>query len=869
MLTETLSGSLIQSIRKSGHFAIGAITVARRNLLLVDGDPKSLRVMEVSLRKAGYSVTTAVNGEDAIEKVGISTPDLVISDTKMEVMDGYQLCEKLKAEPQWAKIPFIFLTNQKSVEDKVRGLELGVDDYLTKPIYIKEIITRVNILLQKREREKLQLRDRKSSFSGSIDDMGIVDLIQTIELGRKTGIAHFISAENPDQKAEVFFRNGKVIDAKLGRLQGEKAVYRLLLWNSGSFEIDFKPSLAHPDNITLSSQGLLMEGMRRLDEWGRMLEQLPSLQTCFEVDYHELSERLSEIPDEINHILRLFDGKRALLQVVDDSQFDDLEALGIISKLYFEGLIYDATHRPAEEVSAVTMNEWMSKPPPPNPDELDKGETTQAGSPEQSRSVAEEVDDSLPVPEPVASEPEIPAKIVPEPEIPAEIVSGTTSPETEAPTVPEIPSVIESRVKVEPIPQDSESVGRGEGAWVVIEKKEGEYRATGEGLTDQGLTKDSARTVRTAEQEAAVSDESDLKEEEAIPLVRKKERAIDARAEEIVEDMLTLMRPRIGSAEDADETDSARPEPGENADARDAAKPEAENVSSTEQGFFEAADESRHSVFSEPIHAVEDGSGRSGSSWMLWLVAILLVGSGLGFGGWFIHEKFVNSTSDAGKGLGISGPADSGVPATPVDAGAIVRPDSGSVASTSDGPASKDAGTAEASADDDIELAIQPLVPADKSSRTLPETPDAGPGKDASAGKIRKVPDRKVVKVKPVSAEYTNQLKRGEALYRAGKIKAASQALEKAIVANPRGAAAMIALANAYFELDDNTRAIKLAKQALQINPNNSRAFLTLGTIYQTIGKNTQAKSAYRRYLKLNPKGRFASDVRSILKTLK
>ncbi|RME25470.1 MAG: response regulator, partial [Deltaproteobacteria bacterium] len=195
--------------------------MARKNLLLVGGDPKSLRVMEVSLRKAGYSVTTATNGEDALEKVAISVPDLVISDTKMEVMDGFEFCRRLKENPAWASIPFIFLTNQKSVEDKIRGLELGVDDYLTKPIYIKEIITRVNILLQKKERERIQVRDRKTAFIGTIEDMGVVDIIQTIELGRKTGVATFTSSDNPPKVARVYFRNGKVIDAELGKLEGE------------------------------------------------------------------------------------------------------------------------------------------------------------------------------------------------------------------------------------------------------------------------------------------------------------------------------------------------------------------------------------------------------------------------------------------------------------------------------------------------------------------------------------------------------------------------------------------------------------------------------------------------------------------------
>ena len=82
-----------------------------------------------------------------------------------------------------------------------------------------------------------------------------------------------------------------------------------------------------------------MEGMRRVDEWGRLCEQLPPLTTLFEIDHPELLDRLSEIPDELNGILRLFDGKRSLLQVVDESPFEDLSTLSTISKLYFEGLL--------------------------------------------------------------------------------------------------------------------------------------------------------------------------------------------------------------------------------------------------------------------------------------------------------------------------------------------------------------------------------------------------------------------------------------------------------------------------------------------------------------------------------------------------
>jgi hypothetical protein len=131
----------------------------------------------------------------------------------------------------------------------------------------------------------------------------------------------------------------------------------------GSFDVQFVP-VERQDRIDVSTQGLLMEGMRRLDEWGRMLEQLPPLETVFEIDYRQLADRLAEIPDEVNGLLRLFDGKRSLSRVVDDSDFEDLAALGIISKLYFEGLIRELGSVPADDPDAQKPNvqEWLSAP---------------------------------------------------------------------------------------------------------------------------------------------------------------------------------------------------------------------------------------------------------------------------------------------------------------------------------------------------------------------------------------------------------------------------------------------------------------------------------------------------------------------------
>jgi len=298
-------------------------------------------VLEVSLRKAGYSVAACADAKSALETLELSKPDLILSDTRLPGTDGFELAQKIRASAEWSDIPFMFLSSDLSVESKVRGLEQGVEDYLTKPIYIKEIIARVNLVLQRRQRRGLEERggsSGKTRFTGSLADMGIVDLLQTIDNGKKSGVLHLRSGS---QAAAIYFRDGSIVDAELGSLRAERAIYRSLVWSEGTFELDFR-DVRREDVVKSSTQGVLMEGMRRLDEWGRLAEQLPRLDTVFEVNADELLARLAEIPDEINSILRHFDGERTLIDVVDRCTQDDLETLSAVSKLYFEGLIVQA-----------------------------------------------------------------------------------------------------------------------------------------------------------------------------------------------------------------------------------------------------------------------------------------------------------------------------------------------------------------------------------------------------------------------------------------------------------------------------------------------------------------------------------------------
>jgi DNA-binding response OmpR family regulator len=307
---------------------------------LVDADPRSLRVLEVSLRKAGYNLATANDGTTALSMIASSTPDLILTDTRLPGLDGFALVESVRRNPDWGSIPIMFLSSDPAVESKVRGLTLGVEDYLTKPIYIKEIVARINISLSRFERENFARGGGRQSlsktrFTGSLGDMGLVDLLQTIEISRKSGVLEVHAGQRTGM---MTFREGQILDAELGSLHGERALYRILLFSEGDFEIDFRP-VKTEQFIRVATQGLLMEGMRRLDEWGRLLEQIPPISSVMEINEDELGQRLAELPDEINAVLRAIDGQRSLEEVIDAVEADDLHTLGTLSKLFFEGVI--------------------------------------------------------------------------------------------------------------------------------------------------------------------------------------------------------------------------------------------------------------------------------------------------------------------------------------------------------------------------------------------------------------------------------------------------------------------------------------------------------------------------------------------------
>jgi DNA-binding response OmpR family regulator len=117
-----------------------------KRILIVDDEPRYLRLLEANLRTEGYEVTTAQDGVQAIEVFSSQPIDLVLLDIMMPRLDGFGACQRIR---EFSNVPIIMLTAKGEEQDRVRGLDLGADDYLVKPFSATELLARVRAVLRR------------------------------------------------------------------------------------------------------------------------------------------------------------------------------------------------------------------------------------------------------------------------------------------------------------------------------------------------------------------------------------------------------------------------------------------------------------------------------------------------------------------------------------------------------------------------------------------------------------------------------------------------------------------------------------------------------------------------------------------------
>jgi two-component system, OmpR family, alkaline phosphatase synthesis response regulator PhoP len=307
-------------------------------ILIVDDDTLIRRIMRDTLLTVPANVVEATNGEEAVKVARTERPDLIFIDTMMPGLDGFQTAEILKQDPLTAPIPLVFVSALGTSSHKVRGLDLGAEDYIAKPIDPEELKARVRSILRRtRSAAPPPAAAPQSAAKGQLHSMPLPSLVRWLEMEHRS--ARLVLSRGPAE-GEIVFREGRITHARQDPRRGNAALYHVLSWEDGTFNI-MPPPVAPLDadcEVSGGIEELLQESARRLKETAALSATFPA-EALLEVPGGLRASIRAELPAGAAGLLEALDGTRPLDRLLQESPLDAWTTLTILQALLAVGAL--------------------------------------------------------------------------------------------------------------------------------------------------------------------------------------------------------------------------------------------------------------------------------------------------------------------------------------------------------------------------------------------------------------------------------------------------------------------------------------------------------------------------------------------------
>ncbi len=306
----------------------------RKRVLIAVKVPEEIQNLRQALISGGYEVKLVENGVSALTLCREFQPHIMLSEIDLPKIDGHHLIREIKSQSATKNIPFVLMSRHRSVEERVHSMNLDIDDYVTTPFEANEVVLRIEIILKEIEKFESSLKKYSKGFSGKLAEINLVELLQTLEISKKSGI---IKIQSDNNEGIVFVKDGLIVDATVGNLKPRKALFRMFSWSDGTFQVDIR-EIAQVKVITESTEELIYEGLILRDRWEKLTRNLPPLQATVKIAPKLFDTSLTV--DE-KTLLNLVTKNIRLIDLIEDSKFDDLKSLYIITRLFNRGAILE------------------------------------------------------------------------------------------------------------------------------------------------------------------------------------------------------------------------------------------------------------------------------------------------------------------------------------------------------------------------------------------------------------------------------------------------------------------------------------------------------------------------------------------------
>jgi DNA-binding response OmpR family regulator len=245
------------------------IRVKASRILVVEDDDSTRLTLLAALCDTGYDVQGVPDGWEGLEMARTWKPDLVILDVRMPQMDGWTFMKFIQAHQEFAGLPVIFLTGLDGDKDRERGLKLGADEYLFKPVDFDVLRARVSRVFEDRARKaseqaSTRAAEQSASIRGSMERTSVAALIARLGMERRSGSVVLLRRPLA-QLGRILVRDGRVVRASLngkGNVGDREALFTMLDWSQGDFT--FEPcGVQEDDRVNAGAMTLMIEATRR------------------------------------------------------------------------------------------------------------------------------------------------------------------------------------------------------------------------------------------------------------------------------------------------------------------------------------------------------------------------------------------------------------------------------------------------------------------------------------------------------------------------------------------------------------------------------------------------------------------------------
>jgi CheY-like chemotaxis protein len=295
---------------------------AVRKVLIADPDLASARALSKDLRKRGYQVHYAADGARALELAVLRHPDVVLFDQACPFIEPGVFAQILKTNPRTEGIPVILTAANPGAT--------AAEPWLHKPLELGEVLARIEEILS---RPGAESAGEAQELEGSFGQLPLPDLLQMLKLNRRSGR---LEVSRGTEQGAVVVAEGRPVDASVGTVSGEKALFRLLTWKEGNF--GFVPGA--PPSVARISRGMddaLLEGVRQADELARLEPSLPA-RTAWLVRAAG-TRRPFPVDTLERSLLELLGEPHALATLLDRHPATDLAVLQGVARLLRHGML--------------------------------------------------------------------------------------------------------------------------------------------------------------------------------------------------------------------------------------------------------------------------------------------------------------------------------------------------------------------------------------------------------------------------------------------------------------------------------------------------------------------------------------------------